>query len=271
MKVDPKSIKISNKLGWKRIPKSNNGIINCEPGVWVNLEYDAVLDISYQGILDCYHQGNELVAPYHVDIVSVHDPDEYITMGLNENEMNIKKKDVLEAYRALIELKQQGLVESIGVGSKDPKTIEYISNNCILDWVMLACHLTLYTHTEYVIELLHTLTKKNIHIINAAVFNSGFLIGEEFYDYMKILKKDHLILFEWRDNFNKSCKELNLIPAHVCIQYSYLYPEIHTIALNATSIEQVKNNNSMVNTPLSMTIWEKLLYNKVISHIPTCD
>ena len=78
LNIDPDRIIISNKLGWLR-----TDLIGPEPtferGVWVDLKHDAKQRISYQGILDCYDQGLELLGGmYNTEILSVHDPDEYL-------------------------------------------------------------------------------------------------------------------------------------------------------------------------------------------------
>lgn len=58
-----------------------------EPGTWDNLKYDAVQKISYHGILECWEQGCELLGgTYKPEIVSVHDPDEYLDAVINEND-----------------------------------------------------------------------------------------------------------------------------------------------------------------------------------------
>ncbi|MFW6250248.1 MAG: aldo/keto reductase, partial [Alkalispirochaetaceae bacterium] len=76
--IPPDQITISNKLGWKRVSLQGEEP-TFEPGVWKNLRYDAVQSISYDGIIDCWEQGNELLgAPYTAELLSVHDPDEYL-------------------------------------------------------------------------------------------------------------------------------------------------------------------------------------------------
>ena len=86
LKIAPNKVRISNKLGWKRIPLCTPEP-TFEPGAWVNLKYDAIQDISYQGILDCYHQGNELLGDYSASIVSVHDPDEYLAKAIDNADL----------------------------------------------------------------------------------------------------------------------------------------------------------------------------------------
>src|SRR6478735_8380270 len=97
--VQPGDVIISNKLGWTRTPLLTDEP-TFEPGVWKNLKYDAVQNISYQGIIACFEQGNELLNGYIPQMVSVHDPDEYLAAAANAEDEQKRYNDILEAYRA---------------------------------------------------------------------------------------------------------------------------------------------------------------------------
>ena len=49
-----------------------------------DLKHDAIQKISYEGMMECFEQGNELLGGYVPQMVSVHDPDEYLAMAKNE-------------------------------------------------------------------------------------------------------------------------------------------------------------------------------------------
>ena len=67
-------------------------------------------DISYDGIIRCWEEGNELLGgDYPTQMVSVHDPDEYLDRAETEDERKQNFEDILDAYRALQELKDQYL------------------------------------------------------------------------------------------------------------------------------------------------------------------
>lgn len=147
--VAPDKVLISNKLAWKRVPLTTPEP-TFEPGAWVNLKNDAVQQISYEGILECYEEGNALLGKYNAQIVSVHDPDEYLSGAKDDEELKRRQQGVLGAYKALGELKAAGRVESIGVGAKDIRVIDWIIENGVqLDWAMFACSITPYTHSLY--------------------------------------------------------------------------------------------------------------------------
>ena len=63
-------------------------------------------------------------------------------------EAEVLYNDVLEAYRALYDLKKQGKVKAIGVGAKDWKIIRRIAGDVSLDWVMIANSMTIKSHPQ---------------------------------------------------------------------------------------------------------------------------
>lgn len=264
LNIAPNDVKISNKLGWKRVPLTTDEP-TFEPGAWINLQHDAVQDISYQGILDCYHQGNELLGDYESSIVSIHDPDEYLASALDEADLEKRKQDILDAYKALMELRDSGKVESIGVGAKDVSVIDFISDHVQLDWAMFACSVTPYTHKKSTLDLLKKLGNQGVVVINSAVFNAGFLLGSDNFDYKKIARETHPNEFIWRDKFNALCEEFNVTPAEVCVQFSFLFPEIVSIALSSSSPKRVKSNISLTEAKIPDTFWQAMKDAKLIS------
>lgn len=263
LSVAPNDIKISNKLGWKRVPLTTDEP-TFEPGAWINLKHDAVQDISYQGILDCYQQGNELLGQYNASIVSIHDPDEYLAAAQNERDKEQRQQNIIDAYQALLNLKASGQVESIGVGAKNVSVIDFISDHIQLDWAMFACSLTPYVHKESTLLLLKKLDKQGVKIINSAVFNAGFLLGSDNLDYQKISHASHPDAFVWRDKFNAICKQFNVTPAEACVQFSFLFPEVVSVALNSSSPERVKSNLSLSEKIIPMRFWQALQNEKLI-------
>ncbi len=85
--------------------------------------------------------------------------------------------DVVDAYRALNELKQNGEVKGVGVGAKDWHVIREIADTVALDWVMLAGSLTVMRHPPDLLAFVARLASQDVAIINSAVFHSGFLGG----------------------------------------------------------------------------------------------
>jgi len=266
LNVKPDKVIISNKLGWVRTELKTEEP-TFEPGIWKGLKYDAVQKISYDGIMECFEQGNQLLDGYIPQMVSVHDPDEYLAKAEDEKHAQQLYDDILDAYNALFELKRQGKVLGIGVGAKDWKTIQKISNDIPLDWVMIANSLTIKTHPKELLDFVAELDNKGVYIINSAVFHSGFLVGGDYYDY-KLINPDIEstgTLLKWRHDFFQVCEEFGLKPAEACVQFALNIPGIKSIALNTTSAKRVKENIEMVHIKIPKEFWETLRARRLIN------
>ena len=256
LKVDPKNIVISNKLGWRRAPLETPEP-TFEPGAWFGLEYDAIQDISYDGILRCYEEGCELLGDYKPQMVSVHDPDEYLAAAIDDADREKRLDDISGAYQALIDLREKGLVSAIGVGSKDWRASKELSERCKLDWVMLATSLTLYTHDPELLSFVETLEKQNIGVINSAVFNAGFLVGGSFFDYREITG-DHpgdAELLAWREKFNAICEKHRVKQAEACVAFGMSAPGVIATALSSSRPARVKDNVSLCHANPPAEFW----------------
>jgi len=260
LEINPKDIIISNKLGWMR-KELEGPEPTFEPGAWVGLDYDAFQNISYQGILDCYQQGLELLGgDYKTEVLSVHDPDEYLNASTGDTDRKKRMDDVIGAYNALAELKQKGLATAIGIGSKDWKVIKLIAEQVPLDWVMLATEYTIKEHPAELVQFVDQLQEKQISVINSAVFHGGFLTGGEFYNYRKVdrLTAEDLHLFEWRDKFELICQNHNISPADACMIFGISHPGIISIALNTSRPEVISHNVELIQQDINADFWSDL-------------
>ena len=267
LNVKPDEVIISNKLAWYQVPLTTPEP-TFEKGVWVNLNHDAVQKISYQGILDCFEQGNQLLGDYSSQMASVHDPDEYLASATTKEEEDKLYADILDAYRALSELKAQGKVNSIGVGSKQWKVIQRISRDVELDWVMIANSLTLHSHPKELIDFIAELHKKDISVINSAVFNGGFLLGSDYYNYRFIDKatEEGKALYGWRDKFFALCQSFNITPAEACFNFGFNISGVTSVALSTTHPDNVKPNIDMVSKQIPQAFWDAMQTEGLINY-----
>lgn len=259
LNIPPENVIVSNKLAWVRT-ELKTPEPTFEPGVWKNLKHDAVQKISYDGIIECFEQGNMLLGNYPSQLVSIHDPDEYIAKAKDESEALELYDDILNAYKALYDLKRQGRVRAIGIGAKDWRVIQRIIRDVPLDWVMTANSLTIKNHPKELLDFMLRLEQDAVMIINAAVFHSGFLVGGEYYDY-KLVKPgtaESEALYKWRNDFFSVCKNHGIKPAAACIQFGLHAPGVKSIALNTTEVRRVKENIDFATTEIPLPFWEEL-------------
>ena len=264
LQVNPEDISISNKLGWYRVPLKGDAP-TFEPGAWVNLEYDAIQKISYSGILECWDQGCQMLGgKYKPEMVSVHDPDEYLNAATNEYDRAARINDIVGAYTALFELKERGEVKAVGIGSKDWLVIKELYQKVKFDWVMFANKFTLYHHPKAIMAFIEQLEADGVGIINSAIFNAGFITGGEYFDYRVADPNNDKPLFEWRERFFSICDAYSVNPGEACLQFALSAPQICAVALNPSLPKRMASNKRALNKSLPTAFWQALKLAAVI-------
>ena len=267
LNVATNDVIISNKLGWYQT-KLTTPEPTFEKGIWKDLTNDAVQKIGYKGIIECFEQGNDLLGDYNSQMASVHDPDEYLAAAADSKDEAKRYNDILEAYIALNELKQQGKVMSIGVGAKNWRSIERIAKDVPLDWVMIANSLSLKSHPKELIDFVKQLHQNGTVIINSAVFNGGFLVGRDHYNYVLVDKNTEQgkALYEWREKFFDLCSAFNIQPAEACFNFGFNIPGVNSVAVSTVDPKKVKGNIDMATKQIPKAFWKAMKDNDLLEN-----
>ena len=108
--------------------------------------------------------------------------------------------------------------------------------------------------------------KKGVYVINSAVFHSGFLVGNDYFDYRLIKRgaSQNDALFKWREQFFETCNQFNVKPAEACVQFALNVPGVKSIALNTTDASRVKENIDMANAIIPVDFWAEIKAKKLI-------
>jgi D-threo-aldose 1-dehydrogenase len=266
LKVSPRDVVISNKLGWYRVPLKGSEP-TFEPGAWMGLEHDAEQRIDGEGILECWRQGCELLgAPYVPQMVSVHDPDEYLAKVSSDADAAARWRGVVDAYASLQRLRAAGETAAVGVGAKDWTVVRRIADAVDLDWVMFACSLTIMQHPKELLEFIESLRRRGVGIINSAVFHAGFLTGGEYFDYRKLdpSRSEDRVLFVWRERFAALCRTFEVKPAAACVRFALSPPGVAAVALNTSNPERVRENYDLATVRIPSAFWSAMKEERLI-------
>ena len=240
-------------------------------GQWEVGMDDALQDVSYDGILRCYEEAKELLGVYPINLVSVHDPDEYLFHAEAPRDRERRDKNVLcdlslsaplreikDAYRALFELKARGEVEAVGIGSKDWRAIEMLWRGGVrFDWAMFACQPTLLVHPPELISFVNELKAAGVTLIDSAVFNGGFLLGSDMLDYRKADPEKDAAAFAFREHYLELCRCYGLDPAVPAVQYAYRLG-FDSVALNTSSPKRIRKNASYASALVPDGFWREI-------------
>lgn len=262
----PGDLAISVKLGWRRSRRLAAGEEpTFEPGAWAGLEWDAVQDISYDGILRCFAEAKELLGGFPVDLVSVHDPDEYLAHAESQrggdgqnSAFSAALREIKDAYRALFELKARGEVKGVGIGAKDWRVIRLLWRDGVtFDWAMFACAPTLLVHPPELLDFVRELKAAGVTLIDSAVFNGGFLTGGDMIDYRTADPVKDAAAFAFRDRYLALCRAYALDPAAPAVEYAYRLG-FDAVALNTSSPRRILQNAAYAHLAAPAAFWKEL-------------
>ena len=208
-------------------------------------------------ILRCYEEAAELLGGRPIDLVSVHDPDEFLAGGGSAD-------DILGAYRALFELKQAGRARGVGIGAKDWRVIRDLYGSIRFDWVMFACAPTILRHPRELRDFMLKLKDDRVGVIDSALFNGGFLAGGDMLDYRKADPVRDAALFRKRADYLAVCRDFRIDPAAAAVEFGFRQPGVAAVSLNTSVPDRIAVNASYARHKSPAEFWAELKRRKVI-------
>ena len=181
-----------------------------------------------------------------VDIVFVHDPDDYYRETMDE------------AFPALDELRRTGVITSYGAGMNQTAMLADFAQNTDLDVVMCAGRFTLLEQGA-LDDLVPAAADRQVSIVAAAVFNSGLLARnrppvDATYDYRpappELLARVNAIA--------DVCEAHGVSLPAAALQFALGQPTVATVCTGARSAEQVLRNAQLFEVPIPEALWSDL-------------
>ena len=144
--------------------------------------------------------------------------------------------------------------------------IEQLSHDIDLDWVMFANSMTIFRHPPELLNFMEQLHNQGKGIINSAVFNAGFLIGGDFFDYKKILpdRAENKAIFKWREDFFEVCKKFDVEPYIACVNFGMSPPGVISISLNTSNPKRIISNVKSVTTDVPKEFYNEMKERRLI-------
>ena len=124
-------------------------------------ESDGEFDFSRDSILRSVEESLDRLNVDSVDILLIHDPDRHYRQALDE------------AYPAMVDLKDQGIVTAIGVGMNQWRMLMDFANEADFDCFMMAGQYTLLVQEG--LALMDMCQERGIGVLSAGIYNSGIL------------------------------------------------------------------------------------------------
>jgi len=233
---------VETKVG--RVLKRVEGV---EPEKWfpdAPRDIVPIYDYSKAGIRQSFEESLERLGLPHIDIVLMHDAEDYIPDAINN------------AFPVLADLRSQGLIKAIGLGMNYVEPALEIMKNTDLDIALIAGRYTLLDQVAQE-ELFPYALAHNIDISMGGVLNSGVLANPApgaTYNYLPA--SDEIIA-----RAKKICdflKERNIPLIAAAVQFPMRHPAVTSIVTGPRNISELQIYMDGFDFPIPESVWVDL-------------
>ncbi|MEU8320228.1 aldo/keto reductase [Nonomuraea sp. NPDC048881] len=200
-------------------------------------------DFSADGVRDSLEDSLARLGLPEIDIALIHDPDDHLEQAL------------AEAYPALAELREQGVVKAIGVGMNQWQAPLRFVRETGVDVVMLAGRYTLLDQSG--LPLLDECAERGVRVLAAGVFNSGLLATPApsgTFDYVPAPAP----LLDRATRIAAVCERHGVSLPQAAMAFPLRHPAVASIVLGARAPEEVLANAALWARPVPEELWLEL-------------
>ncbi|HZQ80710.1 MAG TPA: aldo/keto reductase [Gaiellaceae bacterium] len=240
--INRSTYEISTKVGWL-IPEDTRDSSKASSDPMPAFSRDSV-NRSFEGSLS-------RLGVDHVDIAFIHDPEDHL------------EDAVREAAPALVELRDQGVVCAIGVGTTDVDAAIALVSRCELDYCLIAGRYSLLDH-EAATTLIPLCRSRGVSTIIGGVFNSGILASpnlDGLFDYREASEA----VREKAEQLASITRRHGASLAAVALQYPARDSAVDCVLAGMKSAEEVETNVALFCTKLSDQLWQDLAHSGLVS------
>ncbi|WP_238015490.1 aldo/keto reductase [Dactylosporangium sp. AC04546] len=237
--------RISTKVG-RLLVETGEGGLDIAEGFVVPATHKRVRDFSHDGVRRSIDDSLTRLGLDRIDVALLHDPEGHTEVAFGEG------------WRALTELRDEGVVTTLGAGSKDAAVLARFVRECGPDVVMVAGRFTLLEQPARD-ELLPACAAHGVGVLNAGVFNSGLLAEAKPHDglpYEYGTAPEPLV--ERARAIADLCTEHGTSLPAAALAFAGSDPAVRSVVVGADSPEQVRRNAALFATPPPGELWPAL-------------
>lgn len=213
-------------------------------------------DYSYNGIMRSFEFSMERLGVDRVDVLYCHDIDIF-NQGSREV-MESRMADFLASgYRAMLNLRDQGVIKAIGAGINEWQPAQYMLERCDMDIFLLAGRYTLLEQ-EALDTFLPLCEERGVGIVLGGPFNSGILatgaVDGAKYNYDDAPPE----IMDRVSNIEAVCKSHNVELIDAALRFPLHHPCVVSTIPGAQSVAEVESNASRIGTAVPDALWSDL-------------
>jgi D-threo-aldose 1-dehydrogenase len=250
---------VSSKVGRLLHPAPRESIVFTP---WVDAAaFRIEFDYSYDGAMRSLEDTLQRMAIERIDIAFIHDCDVF-THG--EKQQKIYFKEAMEgSYRALLKLREEGVVKAIGFGVNEWQVCHEALKRGDFDCFLLAGRYTLLEQ-ESLDEFLPLCDARKAAVVIGGGLNSGILatgaVPGAKYNYSPA--PDH-VMDKVRKIETVCARHKVPLPA-AALQFLLAHPAIAAHVPGTRTVEQMGQNIAWISHPIPVDFWAELKHKKLL-------
>ncbi len=220
------------------------------------LPFEGIYDYSYDGVMRSYEDSLQRLGTWRIDILLIHDVDVW-THG-SEEARAARFREVMEGgYRALVELRDAGVIGAIGAGINEVAACEAFARAGDFDCFLLAGRYTLLEQGA-LDTLLPLCSEKGISLLVGGALNTGILATGArpgaYYNYAPAPAE----ILERVRRIEAVCKRHAVPLPAAALQFPLGHPQVASVVMGARSAEEVRRNVALFREEIPQAFWEDL-------------
>ena len=236
---------VSTKVGRLLVPNPNPG--GQDESFAVPDDLMREWDFSRDGVRRSLESSLQRLNLDRIDTVFVHDPDVAYAGAAREG------------LEALAELKAEGLVTAVGVGTNDSAGLAELLDDGLIDVVMLAGRYTLLEQGALE-SVLEPAVAAGASVIAVAVYNSGLLAAprppaDATYDYQPAPAE----LLARANRLADACERHGVTLPVAALAFPLRHPAVVAVALGMRNATQVRQNVERFWAEVPEALWSELV------------
>jgi D-threo-aldose 1-dehydrogenase len=243
---------LSTKVG-RLLKARKRSEINFKP--WVDgLPFEWHFDYGYDATMRSIEDSLQRMGLERIDIALIHEVDEY-THGSSQPE--VFDVAMAGAARALLRLREEGVVKAIGVGVNECSVAQAAIERVDFDCVLLAGRYTLLEQ-DALDSLLPACVQKRVSVIVGGGYNSGILatgaISTAKYNYAPATEP----ILERVRKIEQVCDEYDVPLKSAAMHFILAHPCIPTVIPGVRNVAQLEGNLSTFRAEIPGDFWSEL-------------
>ena len=215
-----------------------------------------VWDLSGDGVRRSLEESLERLGLDRVDVLLVHDPDDH------------EREAYEQAFPALIELRDQGVVTAIGAGMNQAEMLTRFVRDRDIDVVLVAGRYSLLDQRALA-ELLPTCAARGTAVVVGGVFNSGLLADPRpgaTFDYAPAPPE----LVDRAARLAEVCARHGTPLRAAALAFPFGHPAVTSVLVGARSAAEVQDAVACFEWPVPGELWAELVATGLLpADVPT--